>query len=104
MGKKVSEPYAPQANKPLTKYVNDIIGELTSTYIQIPRYHSKQRILIPIMDSDDERADEPKEKDAAEKTERSSTNQSITQLPAEESPLPEPSLHNSVHEEPETSE
>ena len=58
--------------------VIDIIGELTSTYIQIPRYHSKQRILIPIMDSDDERADEPKEKDAAEKTERSSTNQSIT--------------------------
>jgi len=78
MGKKVSEPYVPQTNKPLTKYVNDIIGELTSTYIQIPRYHSKQRILIPIMDSDDERADEPKEKDAAEKTERSSTNQSIT--------------------------
>jgi len=79
MGKNVvSEPYAPQTNKPLTKYVNDIIGELTSTYIQIPRYHSKQRILIPIMDSEDERAYEPKEKDAAEKTERSSTNHSMT--------------------------
>lgn len=104
MEKKVSEPYVPQTHKPLTKYVNDIVGELTSTYIQIPRYHSKQRILIPIPDSDDEKCDEEKEPNATENMQRNSSNRSITQMPAEDSPLPEPSVHNSIHEEPGTSD
>ena len=35
------EPSAPQSHKPLQKFVSDIVGELSNSYVQIHKYHSK---------------------------------------------------------------
>ena len=51
---KAPEPDTSQAHKPLVKFVSDIVGLLTRDYPQIPKYHSKQRILVPVNDSDSE--------------------------------------------------
>ena len=48
------EPSVPQTHKPLQKYVNDIMSELNLSYMPIHRYGTKQRILIPLPDSEDE--------------------------------------------------
>lgn len=50
----IPEPSASQAHKPLQRYVNEIMSELTANYQPIHRYHTKQRILIPLPDSDEE--------------------------------------------------
>jgi len=38
----------------LHRFANDILGELAQAYLPIHRYHTKQRILIPLHDSDRE--------------------------------------------------
>ena len=53
------EPDASQAHKPINRYVNDVMGELSQGYHTLHRYHTKQRILIPLPDcSDDDDDDE----------------------------------------------
>ena len=50
----VPEPEASQAHKPIQRYVSDIMGELSQSYHQMHRFHTKQRILIPLPDDSDE--------------------------------------------------
>ena len=38
---KVPEPDASQGHKPLQRFVNDIISELSQGYMQIPKFYSK---------------------------------------------------------------
>ena len=51
---KAPDPQASQAHKPLSKFVADIMNLLAKDYQQIPKYHQKQRILVPGHDSDSE--------------------------------------------------
>ena len=55
---KVPDPKACQTHKPLKRFVQDIVGQLTSNYQQIPKFHSKQKIMIPILDSEEEAIDD----------------------------------------------
>ena len=54
MKTKAPDPQASQAHKPVSKFVADIMNLLAKDYIQIPKHHSKQRILVPVHDSDSE--------------------------------------------------
>ena len=49
-----SDPATAQTHKPVKKYVEDILSELASNYQPMHRYHTKQRILVPLPDSEDE--------------------------------------------------
>lgn len=51
---KIPLPGASQTHKPLQRYVSEIMSELTANYQPIHRYHTKQRILIPLHESDEE--------------------------------------------------
>lgn len=35
------EPQASQTHKPLNKFVNEIVGELAASYVQIPKYSTR---------------------------------------------------------------
>ena len=62
----VPAPDSSQNHKPIHRYVNDIIGELSQGYLPINRYHTKQRILIPIHEDSEEEKDNAESKiDAA---------------------------------------
>lgn len=50
----VPEPHVDQSHKPIVKFTSDILAELTAPYAQVPRYLTKQRILVPLPDSDEE--------------------------------------------------
>ena len=50
----VPAPESTQNHKPIHRYVNDIIGELSQGYLPINRYHTRQRILIPIHEDSEE--------------------------------------------------
>jgi len=50
----VPQPDTSQNHKPLSRFVNDIVNELSANYQPIHRYHTKQRILIAMPDSEDE--------------------------------------------------
>lgn len=63
MATKVPEPGASQAHKPLQRFVAEIVGELSQMYQPLHRYHTKQRILIPMPDSDDEDYVQPSARD-----------------------------------------
>lgn len=54
MANSVPQPDTSQNHKPLSRFVNDIVNELSSNYQPIHRYHTKQRILIAMPDSEDE--------------------------------------------------
>ena len=43
---KAPDPDAPQTHKPLHRFVNDVISELSQGYTQIPKFYSKQHILV----------------------------------------------------------
>ena len=45
---KAPDPDVPQSHKPLQRFVNDIISELSQGYSQIPKFYSKQHILVPL--------------------------------------------------------
>lgn len=51
---KVPDPKTAQNHKPLFKYVRDIVSELDSQYVQIPRYGTRRKILIPLVDEDED--------------------------------------------------
>ena len=51
---------ASQAHKPIVRFTADVVNLLTKDYGQIHRYHSKQRILIPVNESDEEECLSPK--------------------------------------------
>lgn len=38
---KAPEPSLPQTHKPLQRFVNDIVGELSLSYHQINKFHTK---------------------------------------------------------------
>ena len=50
MAIKVPDADVPQTHKPLQRFVNDIITELSQGYAQIPKFYSKQHILVPLPD------------------------------------------------------
>ena len=50
MAIKVPDGDAPQNHKPLKRFVNDIVSELSSGYTQIHKFYSKQHILVPLPD------------------------------------------------------
>lgn len=50
---KVPDPNASQRHKPLQRFVEDIVSELNSQYVPVPRYCSKRKILIPLVDEDE---------------------------------------------------
>lgn len=54
MSIKVPDPYASQKHKPLERYVNDIVNELNSQYVAIPKYCTRRKLLIPILDEDED--------------------------------------------------
>ncbi len=37
-----------QMHKPIHKFAQDILQELTKGYEQIPKYHTLQKIIIPV--------------------------------------------------------
>ncbi len=58
MAIKLPDPNASQQHKPLSRYVNDIINELNSQYVAIPKYCTRRKLLIPLNDTDDEIKDQ----------------------------------------------
>ena len=38
-------------HKPIHKYASEIIDELTKQYECIPKYHTQQKIIIPVVSS-----------------------------------------------------
>lgn len=58
MSIKVPDPYASQKHKPLERYVNDIVSELNSQYVAIPKYCTRRKLLIPILDEDEDTKDQ----------------------------------------------
>ena len=52
--REVPIPQANQEHKPLNKFVSDVTQLLTKDYEQIPKYHTKQRILVPANSESDE--------------------------------------------------
>ena len=62
MRTKVPKADMSQVHKPLSKFVNEVTQLLTKEYHQIQKYHTKQRILVPInSDSEEEEEDEENE-------------------------------------------
>ena len=57
----VPEPEPSQLHKPIHRYVNDIMSELSQGYHQLHRFHTKQRILIPMPEDGLESDEEPTE-------------------------------------------
>jgi hypothetical protein len=45
-------------HKPIHKYVSEITDELTKGYELIPKYHTSQKIIIPIVSSSSSEVDE----------------------------------------------
>ena len=51
---KAPDPDVSQGHKPLQRFVNDIISELSQGYCQIPKFYSKQHILVPLPEEQEE--------------------------------------------------
>lgn len=45
------KPDACQMHKPIHKYAQEIVDELTKQYEPIPKYHTLQKIIIPVVSS-----------------------------------------------------
>jgi hypothetical protein len=58
MSVKVPDPRASQRHKPLSRFVEDIVTELNSQYVPIPRYCTRRKLLIPLVDEDETKAAE----------------------------------------------
>ena len=58
MRTKVPKAETSQAHKPLAKFVNEVTNLLTRDYPQIQKYHTKQRILVPVNSESEEEEEE----------------------------------------------
>ena len=65
-----------QAHKPIHKFTAEIIEELTKNYEVLPKYHTLQKIILPVISSANNTSDEaespekPTQEEIAEKQKR----------------------------------